>query len=1192
MERPPDQHLSLYELTLLASENAPSQADRQSLEEKRRLLEQHILSCTECQQLLFENQFLLRLSMRLPMKDHLPHAGPSCPTDQQWMEYVAGLHSPAKTQEYLDHAVLCPLCCARLKRFAEHFADDTTEEEARLLSSLNSADPGWRQEIARRMQAPGAQDKRFDSPETAWYRGLLSRLGAALAAAVVLVTALWAINYTRPNRVVSRQLSEAYSQQRTIDMRMVGADYSAVAVLRGGELSETTRPLPLLEAQVTIARELASKPDDPFWLDAQGRMDLMNDNYSSALSSLERAASYAPGNESIHIDLATSYFLRGDILKRPEDYGRAVELLGQVLSKNPKNRVARFNRAIAFEHLFLYDRAVGDWQLYLEFDPQSEWASEARRRLSGVQEKINQQKQKSEQPVLGPAQFVALLEQNKEAPSRQLDGRIERYLEPALCEWLPQAFLGNSDSRDIARKALDNLAELLISRHQDHWLADFLRELRARPQSLSALPDLIDSIQTSRTSDLDRARAAAEKAKLYFHRTGNQPGELLSDFESSYADQLAHQVTNCLSEARARNDPVVAQRYPWILIQFSLESAVCTDMNDEAARRLTSDALTLARSHHYPALELRATTFLAALYEYMGDISSAWKYSADGLARFWGGDFAAMRGYGVYSVLDSVAEDTEQWFLDAELLRQAYRFVAADPDLELRAMARHRLANALAMTGDLVGAEASLREAQALFLHSADGTRKQNLECEAAIGLAKLELLGSHPQKAIQILAPLEAQARILSDKDLVFDYFRNLGLAYFALGNASEANNHLSQALLLAEQSLSKNHDERERLIWSRKTDQVYRAMVELKSTGSEHDAFTRWQWFKGASLSDAVGRNSQRKKLPFQVPSDAIVVSFAFLPGNTVAWTYSADQVKQFHVAISAAEAGRLAHRFADHCSRPDSNPASLRAEAQILYQTLFGSMEPLLISHRHLIIEPDEALWMIPFGALVDGSGVYLEDRYAISLSPGLDYLAASPEWVRISSTTPILLAGNPRTSGRRSLEDAEAEVKGISRQFRYSKLLLGDEASSEKIAEGLRNVDVFHFSGHAIASPGGVGLILGDSVVMDVAKIQASDFAKLKLAVLSACDSAKGSANVFDDRDSLARSLIGVGVPDVVASRWMVDSQATAVVMKDFYTQLLSGKSVSEALGFASRSLRKNSEFSHPFYWAGFSAFGKS
>ena len=167
-----------------------------------------------------------------------------------------------------------------------------------------------------------------------------------------------------------------------------------------------------------------------------------------------------------------------------------------------------------------------------------------------------------------------------------------------------------------------------------------------------------------------------------------------------------------------------------------------------------------------------------------------------------------------------------------------------------------------------------------------------------------------------------------------------------------------------------------------------------------------------------------------------------------------------------------------------------------------------------------------------------------------------------------------------------------MKGISRQFRYSKLLLDDQASSGKIAEGLRNVDVFHFSGHAIASPGGVGLILGDAVVMDVAKIQVSDFAKLKLAVLSACDSAKGSANVFDDRDSLARSLIGVGVPDVVASRWMVDSRATAAVMKEFYAQLLSGKSVSEALGVASRSLRKNPELSHPFYWAGFSAFGKS
>ena len=46
------------------------------------------------------------------------------------------------------------------------------------------------------------------------------------------------------------------------------------------------------------------------------------------------------------------------------------------------------------------------------------------------------------------------------------------------------------------------------------------------------------------------------------------------------------------------------------------------------------------------------------------------------------------------------------------------------------------------------------------------------------------------------------------------------------------------------------------------------------------------------------------------------------------------------------------------------------------------------------------------------------------------------------------------------------------------------------------------------------------------------------------------------------------------------------------MEEFYAQLLSGKDISFALSSASRKLREQAEFAHPFYWASFSAFGKS
>jgi CHAT domain-containing protein/tetratricopeptide (TPR) repeat protein len=1124
------------------------------------------------------------------------------------MELAAGLESPTKTHDCLEHAIECPDCARLLSQVAEQFADDVTPKEGQVLRALQSADEHWQKNLARRMQALSAKDSHPGPGKPRWEtRSFLLQFGGALAAvAIPVFLALW-ITMFEPSRTVNRLLSDAYSEQRTIDVRMAGARYTPVEAFRGTELSRLRRPTSLLEAQVAIAKALSRKPEDPFWLDAQGRADLMDENYSSALSALERAHRYSPENQDIAIDLSTAYFLRAEVLKRSEDYGQAEELLGQVLAKNPGNELALFNRAITSERLLLYEQAIIDWRRYLEIDPNSSWSEEVRKRLASLKEKIDLEKKRSESPLLGPAEFLAFILQDQTNPADDLDQRIEQQFELALVDWIPNAFSNalapGSDSQS-ARRASHRLAEVLVAKHSDYWLADFLRDLEHKPLSRRGLPFLVDALKTTQATDLDHSREAAVTAEERFHKSGNRAGELLARFESSYADQLSHQVTPCLLESNVKNDSLLALRYPWLETQFLLESAACTNLNDESARMLAARALLVAKLHHYPSLELRATTFLAALYQYMGDTPSAWRYSAEGLARYWKGDYPLMRGYSLYAGLDLVAEDKEQWFLDVQFLQEASRLIAEDPDLELRAIEQHRLSNALAMTGDFRAALKALDEAHALSLRSADGARKKNLEFETEVSLASLELLRSEPSKAVHRLEPLRRQASALLDKDLVFDYFRSLGLAYFALGDSIRARQDIGEALGLAEESLRMNRDERDRLSWCRKADRTYRAMVQLKLSDPPREAFAQWQWFKGASLrgSPLGAHNSPGLNNRFSpanpppvslvVPLDSLIVSYAVFPEGVYAWTYSQDGVQQHRLAIRPDKVELLARSFGEHCSRPDSRLAVVMAESRELYKELFEPIEPLLAPYKHLIIEPDRVLWLVPFESLLDGRNVYLGDRYAISLSPGLDYLAGSAPWQGISDETRILVAGDPETKGLRPLEDAEVEAKGIARQFRYSNLLLKDDASYRQIAAQVNGAEIFHFSGHAAASPDGVGLLLGDSTVMNATRIKVSDFSGLKLAVLSACDSANGATGVFDDRDSLARLLVGAGVPEVVASRWKVNSRATAALMQEFYAQLFAGKGVSLALRDASQKLRSSEGFAHPFYWAGFTVFGEN
>jgi CHAT domain-containing protein/tetratricopeptide (TPR) repeat protein len=1124
------------------------------------------------------------------------------------MEIAAGLKSPIKTHDCIEHATDCPSCAKLLKQAAEQFADEMTPEEIQALRALRSADIDWQKAVAHRMQALTAKESLPSALKRRWEtRSLLPQLGGALAAVAILISlALW-ITMFEKSRTVNRLLSDAYSEQRTIDVRMAGARYAPVEAVRGTELSRLRRPTSLLEAEVAIAKALSRKPDDPFWLDAQGRADLMDENYSSALSTLERAHRYSPENQDITINLSTAYFLRAEVLKRSEDYGQAEELLGQVISKNPGNGLALFNRAITSERLLLYEQAIIDWRRYLEIDPSSSWSEEARKRLAGLEEKIDLQKKRSGSPLLDPAKFLAFLQQAQTNPAGGPDQRIERQFELALVDWIPNAFSNAhapESNNQSERRASHRLADVLVSNHSDYWLADFLRDLEHKPLSRRGLPFLAVALKTTQATDLDHSREAAATAEALFHKSGNRAGELLARFESSYADQLAHQVTSCLSESNDKNDPLVTKRYPWLETQFLLESAACANLNDETARKLAARALLVAKLHHFPSLELRATTFLAALYQYMGDTPSAWRYSTEGLARYWKGDFPLMRGYSLYAGLDLVAEEREQWFLDVQFLQEASGLIAEDPDLELRAVEQHRLSNALAMTGDFRAALAALDEAHALSLRSADGARKKNLEFETEVSLGKLELLRSDPSKTIKRLEPLRGQVRGLSDKDLVFDYFRSLGLAYLAVGNSFRARQDVEEALSLAEESLTMNRDERDRMIWSRKADRAYRAMVQLKLSGPPREAFAQWEWFKGASLRGSplelhtAPRMSDRlppanpPPVSLVVPADTLIVSFAVFPEGVYAWTYGQAGVQQHRLAVRAEKIELVGRSFGEHCSRPDSEMAVVLEESRELYKELFEPIESFLAPYKHLIIEPDSILWRVPFESLLDAHNVYLGDHYIISLSPGLDYLANSTPWQGISENTRILVAGDPQTRDLRPLPDAESEAKGIARQFRYSSLLLKNDASYRRISEQMKGTQIFHFSGHAAASPDGVGLLLGDSTVMDATKISVSDFSGLRLAVLSACDSANGATGVFDDRDSLARLLVGAGVPEVVASRWMVNSRATAALMQEFYAQLFAGKGVSLALRDASHKLRWNEEFAHPFYWAGFTVFGQN
>ena len=373
----------------------------------------------------------------------------------------------------------------------------------------------------------------------------------------------------------------------------------------------------MLEAEALIARGLQKEPSSSVWLQAKGRADLLEGNYDAAIQSFQKALEIEADSTSLQTDMASAYFQRAERAERASDYGKAIELLGAVLVKNPDDPVARFNRALINEKMFLYRQALEDWEHYLRLDPKSEWANEATQHVNNVRQKINEQTRNATEPLLDPAAFVNQANESENA----LKGRSEDYLDTAVREWLPIAVKDGAKGT-ATTQALVRLAAMLRDAHQDPWLSDVLTTPSSESFS-SAVLALADAANANATGDFVRAGSSAIRAQQLFQAVGSQAGSSRAQLESVYALDRSGQSKQCLSSSDllARN----IGGYRWIEIQLFMERSNCLSQMGRfsESQRALETSLDLARKAGYGTVSLRALGLAAALQTDQGNTSAA-----------------------------------------------------------------------------------------------------------------------------------------------------------------------------------------------------------------------------------------------------------------------------------------------------------------------------------------------------------------------------------------------------------------------------------------------------------------------------------------------------------------------------------------------------------------------------------------
>jgi CHAT domain-containing protein len=1178
-------------------------------------LHPHLALCAPCREDLQELSALDRKLKSLKPEDSAGRHG-DCPDSGVWHELAGGLTPPDQTLARIEHASRCDYCGPLLHNAVDELADlhgEVTESERKHIATLESARAEWQQKLALRIVGTTSLDRR-SSP---WWRVWLTVPRLAVAGASVLAVAgivgvsSWVVVQRRQPAAADQLLARAYTEKRTLELRIAGAAYAPLRISRGPAASFTSRPPELLKAEALIAGQMSYHPSDPAWLRAQAQADVLEGKYDAAVEALRRALELEPHSPAVLTDLATAYFQRAQQEDRKDDFGAAYEYLSQALKYRPDDPVALFNRAIVGERQFLYHQSLDDWTRYLQLDPNSAWAAEAREASDRVRTRLKEHEASQATPLLSPAQIEAGA--NDPNLIAAVDARIEEYLSGAVRAWLPAAFPEKSAPDPAARRAIFFLADLTAQRHNDLWLSDLLHSSSA-PDFAQAVAALAKAAKANDAGEYSTTRIQAPQAERLFRAFGNEAGMLRAQFEQIFAAQIERHSEACRQQATTAMRESEKYPYSWLQIQLGLEKGVCSTLMGDIGtdERTSSRAMDRAKKSAYGGLYLRAAFFIAEDKRFTGDRADASALANLGLEQFWSWKFPPMQGYNLYVGMANLAEATSCPNLQVAIFREAVALIDHDEDLLLRAMAHNAMADAATAARLPQVAEHQYAEASRLFAAAPRTEASLSAALETGIRAAQLEAHQGRFDDAIVRLTGIQEQVRALSNNFLAQMFYSTLGELQLGRHREAEAEQALRPALVLAEQNLASLRSEAQRTSWSKDAAPAYLALVEAQLVqGRSQDALDTYEWYLGAPQRVVENRRADSSLTNKSMPDSSLasrlpllskqtVLTYAALPDGLAIWVYDDRGFNTLWTPKPTDDLQELANRFHGLTSDPESNPSALRRDARSLYVALIAPVEQYLSPGRTLVIEADGWLSGVPFEALLDSNDHYLIEHAPIVHSLGQDSDARLHTDSNVSSDSSALVVGSTASSqaqGLVPLPDVSREADAVARQFKSPQILKGGEATLVSVKNDLPAAAVFHFAGHSLSTADRTGLLLDSAgapadtlSLLDADTLRRTDLRNLRLAVLSACSTASGSGG-SGGFNSVTDALLRAGVPHVVASRWAVDSVETRGFVNDFYRNALSGQPVSEALRQTARTMLANPRTAHPYYWSAFSAYGR-
>jgi CHAT domain-containing protein/Tfp pilus assembly protein PilF len=1168
-------------------------------------------------------------------------------------DYLGGGLSARERERFEAHFLSTPerFRCLNfgraLSRYGERMSYETSVNENRApqenTQEAKREDP--RQYAAIKpisKQSASHVDRKRTAP-TFWLRVARSPYFAYPIAAVIMIgVVLWIWRGSSSKSQLDEglsALSRAYSAERPIEARLTGLGYARYADRRSGEDLQNIDVESLLLAEATLLNEVAKRPSAAAY-NALGEVYLSKRNYKTAIEYFEKALNIEPDNTKFENDYGAALFEMGKV---EGDRGKGLELISQgcehlkrAAALNDTLLEALFNLALCHLEMNMNDEAEGEWRKYLEKDPNSKWADEARNRLAELERK-KQKTALSEEQLF--QNFVTayrskddvnawhMLRRTRARKGNLITARLLRsYLEvlekpsTALAESYLQmiSYAGVLEERNAQDKFTKDLAsyyKLLAPAHG--------RKLIEAHRIMKTASDIYEKEEYGESSRM------YSKASSLFARTGNFTEVILCDFWTGIAS-LRTDPRKSLSILEPLSRICEKRGYKYLLLHSlnGLADAKSTLRLVSEALDIGARALVLSQELEDPNGMLRSVMIPVGIYQRLGEYRLSLGYVLKGFAIAESFSPEAYEVWPLYHQAAFSLYSLGRLVAALEYQQKALQVAIESnlPFLKSRSYARLGLINEkLQRPNDAISnCELALAESENIENRkSRDNIRGNSILLLAHVYRQRGELAraAAYYDQALEL-------HRGLKIENYLFETHHGKLAALVGLNDDRVTEAEIETALEVVEQYRSGISDDTSRNSFFDLAQSIYDLAIDFSYSRLQKPelAFNHAESSHARSLldlmrmaaSDPPKRVSVTASMSLQeiwdrMPENSQIIEFSVLDTRTLAWVISKGRIDCKETAVSAAALESLVQRFRDLLGNPvQDDSQTLQQVARELYKLLITRTEELLKPNSYLCIVPDSFLGYVPFAALVSpDTGNYFVEERVFGFAPSATIFVESTQDARRKAKTEpekMMAVGNPAfdLTRFRDLPSAAEEVANIKQFYTAPLGLCGEDATESRVKAEMKRADVIELATHYVAdrqSPLKSGLLLAskarDSQSTEDGYLRASEIYEMKLprtrlVVLSACQTAIERAYRGEGAIGIARPFLKVRVPLVVASLWAVDSGSTSQLMTRLHrnrTQA-TGVSTAEALCGAQREMLNgpNENWRHPYYWAPFALIG--